>query len=465
MVYNGWQMGPAIQLSAESPEPLYRQLYSHLKSQILSGHLPDGSRIPATRELCATLGINRTTVSAAYDLLEKDGLIRGHVGRGSFVQNPPKPDTSTISFASSKPAADLFPVKEIQKLLASPQFSTNFEVLLQLGSPFGFAPLRSFLRNKANDDVLITSGCQQALDLLQRAFVQPGDLVFTEDPVYPGLREVFHRGGARLIGLPLAENGLDLNALEFELRRERPRLLLVTPDFQNPTGTTLPLQARRELLRIAQNAGVTVVENAIYRELRYTGAQLPSLRELDQTGTVLHLGSFSKIAFPGLRVGWIFGNEEAIRRLAEAKQWCDLHTDQLSQALLLEFARSGMLENHLRHMIEAGRERLAAAVSAAGQFPLGTRFTRPEGGMSLWVTLPAGIEASRLLNEATAQGVTFLPGSAFSISRRHDSSFRLSFAGLAPARIQQGMSILSKIAARLAEAAPAPEYSQLTAIV
>jgi DNA-binding transcriptional MocR family regulator len=459
-------MPPAIQLLPDSPEPLYRQLYLALKTQILDGKLADGDRIPATRELCADLGINRTTVSAAYELLEQEGLIRAHVGRGSFVTRPPHSEEGEISFASSKPAAELFPVSDLYQLISSQSFRKNFESLLQLGSPYGFPPLREYLQNEANPphprpgEVLVTSGCQQALDLLQRAFVQPGDLVFTEDPVYPGLREVFHRGGARLIGLPVGENGLDLSTLAAELRRERPKLLIVTPDFQNPTGATLPLDARAELLRMAQTAGVTLVENAIYRDLRYHGERLPSLRELDESGTVLQLRSFSKVAFPGLRVGWVHGDPDAVRRLAEAKQWCDLHTDQLSQALLLEFAQSGMLEAHLRRVAAAGRERLAAALEAAARFPAGTAFTRPEGGMSLWVTLAARVESERLLAAARGEGVSFLPGPAFSVSRRHDFSFRLSFAGQSPARIRRGVATLAALAGKLAGSAPEPAYSQ-----
>ena len=305
-------------------------------------------RLPATRELAHSLGVNRTTVAAAYELLEREGLLSAHVGRGTFVHAPGSGIPGVISFSSSRPADELFPLDAIQGILRqSTEDPELLRSLLQLGSTLGYQPLREYIAstfdepaaNGAASGVLISSGCQQALDLLARAFVQPGDLVMVEEPVYPGLREVFLRSGARLIGLPVGEIGLDLESLELALRRERPRLLLVTPDFQNPTGATLPMESRKELVALARRHNVTLVEIAIYRGLRYEGEELPSLRSLDETGGVIHIGSFSKIAFPGLRVGWVCAMREQIERLAEAKQWSDLHTDHLSQYILHEFAR------------------------------------------------------------------------------------------------------------------------------
>ena len=455
-------MLPSIALSPDSGEPLYRQLYASIKSNIHSGAMADGMRLPATRELAHSLGVNRTTVAAAYELLEREGLLSAHVGRGTFVHAPGSGIPGVISFSSSRPADELFPLDAIQAILRqSTEDPELLRSLLQLGSTLGYQPLREYIAstfdepaaNGAASGVLISSGCQQALDLLARAFVQPGDLVMVEDPVYPGLREVFHRSGARLIGLPVGEIGLDLEALELALRRERPRLLLVTPDFQNPTGATLPMESRKELVALARRHNVTLVEIAIYRGLRYEGEELPSLRSLDETGGVIHIGSFSKIAFPGLRVGWVCAMREQIERLAEAKQWSDLHTDHLSQYILHEFARSGGLAEHRRRMLDAGRQRLSAALAALAAIPEIEHFTRPQGGMSLWVTLRQGLDAERVL-DATGGRVSFLPGSAFAVSRRYPSSFRLSFAGLRPAAIQKGIEIIGEAARRTAASAP-----------
>lgn len=464
---------PAIVLSHDSGEPLYRQLYGSIKTGIQEGRIPDSMRLPATRELAATLGVNRATVAQAYELLEKEGLLRAHVGRGSFVQAAAAVSDGVISFSSSRPSDDLFPLDAVARILQdSTRDSALMRTLLQLGSTLGYQPLRQYILDhhlsltgglegeaalgqwREQGEVLITSGCQQALDLVARAFVQPGDLVMMEDPVYPGLREVFHRSGGRLIGLPISDIGLDLDALELALRRERPRLLLVTPDFQNPTGATLPLDARRALLALARRHGVLLVEIGIYRGLRYEGEAIPSLRALDEAGEVVHIGSFSKIAFPGLRVGWVCAGHEAVERLVEAKQWCDLHTDQLSQYILHEFGRSGGLGAHRKRVLEAGRVRLQAAVAALEALPEVAQFTRPQGGMSLWVTLRAGIDAERV-QDAVAGRVSFLPGSAFAVSRRHPNSFRLSFAGVRPAAIRRGIEWIGEGARRAA--APAPD--------
>ena len=474
---------PAIVLSHDSGEPLYRQLYGSIKTGIQEGRIPDSMRLPATRELAATLGVNRATVAQAYELLEKEGLLRAHVGRGSFVQAAAAVSDGVISFSSSRPSDDLFPLDAVARILQdSTRDSALMRTLLQLGSTLGYQPLRQYILDhhlsltgglegeaalgqwREQGEVLITSGCQQALDLVARAFVQPGDLVMMEDPVYPGLREVFHRSGGRLIGLPISDIGLDLDALELALRRERPRLLLVTPDFQNPTGATLPLDARRALLALARRHGVLLVEIGIYRGLRYEGEAIPSLRALDEAGEVVHIGSFSKIAFPGLRVGWVCAGHEAVERLVEAKQWCDLHTDQLSQYILHEFGRSGGLAAHRKRVLEAGRVRLQAAVAALEALPEVAQFTRPQGGMSLWVTLRAGIDAERV-QDAVAGRVSFLPGSAFAVSRRHPNSFRLSFAGVRPAAIRRGIEWIGEGARRAAAPAPDRYGSPHTAIV
>jgi 2-aminoadipate transaminase len=468
------------QLDPTLEEPLYKQLYARIREEILGGRLAFGEKIPPTRDLAGLLGLNRTTVSAAYELLEAEGLIRGHVGRGSFVAGAALPseiesswddrlavatvvETSLpafapgddgVSFISSRPAQDLFPLDEFRVTCEEVIRSRSAPDILQLGSPYGYAPLRELLLNQAQrdglarpvDDLMVTNGCQQALDLLQRLFTTHGDSVVVEDPVYPGLKNVFLRAGVRVLGVPVGAQGMDVEALERLLVRERPRLLLVTPNFQNPTGTSMPLPGRLHLLRVAGNAGVPVVENDVYGDLRYTGEPVPSLKKLDERGDVIQIKSFSKIAFPGLRVGWVLGPRVVVARLAEQKQWTDLHTDQLSQAVLLRFTESGRLAAHRGRMIEAGSERLAAVLEACERWlPRGTRFTRPEGGMNLWVRLPEPLDTASLLARAHREQVAYLPGRYFAVSRVETSALRLSFAGLPPVRIRAGVAVLGSV--------------------
>ena len=441
-------------LDAHSESPLYRQLFDRIRSLIETGVLEDGERLPATRELAGSLGLNRTTVSAAYELLESEGLLKGHVGRGSFVSAPKSKPAPPISFATSRPSELLFPLDEFRATCTEVIQSDEAQSILQLGCPSGYSPLRQFLYDEAraegvarpSDDILITSGCQQAFDLLQRALISNGETVLLEDPVYPGLRNAFQRGGARLVGIPVGPEGVDLDQLARAVARERPSLLVVTPNFQNPTGATLPLAGRQSLLRIAARAGVTVVENDIYGDLRYEGEHVEPVKKLDGSGATILLRSFSKLAFPGLRVGWVIGPRPLIDKLTEAKQWSDLHTDQLSQAVLLRFAESGRLKAHRQKMLAAGHERLQAALSACRKYlPPGSTFTKPAGGMNLWVRLPEQLDAGELLVRAEREGVTYLPGKFFGVGKIESGSLRISFAGLAPDKIEAGIAILGRI--------------------
>ena len=448
-------MLPISPLDPSSEAPLFRQLYEQFKEKIQAGVLRRGDRLPATRELAGYLGLNRTTISAAYGLLESEGLIAGHVGRGSFVTGRAKkaPDSSTpASFSRSRPSELLFPLAEFRLTCAEVIASDEAASILQLGSPSGYPPLRRYLMEQAqeeatardSDDILITSGCQQAFDLLQR--VMGTGTVLIEDPVYLGVRRVFERAGARLVGVPVAAYGIDLEQLEQTIARERPRLLCITPNFQNPTGATLPLEARKALLQMTQAAGVTIIENDIYGPLCYEGEPLPSIKQLDETGDTVLLRSFSKVAFPGLRVGWVIARRGLIEQLTEAKQWSDLHTDQLSQAVLLRFAESGRLEEHREHMLEAGRARLKAALEACEQYlPAGAKHTHPRGGMNLWIELPQPLDAAELLPRAEREGVSYLPGRYFAVSRPQPNALRISFAGMTPPEIRSGIETLGRI--------------------
>jgi 2-aminoadipate transaminase len=472
-------------LDPGSEAPLYRQLYEQIAEQIRSGQLARGERLPATRELAGQLGLNRTTVSAAYELLESGGLISGQVGRGSFVTGgaPSKVDWTTvldrsdgaggtapasrnpdvISFAVSRPSRELFPLDAFRQSARAVLERDDLADILQLGSPAGFEPLRRYLMDSARaqglagpaDDVLVTNGCQQAMDLIGRVLVRPGDTVAVEDPIYPGLKNLLTSMGAHLSGVPCGQDGMDSAALERVLEREHPRFVVVTSNFHNPTGGTLPAAARRAIVEAARRAGVPVIENDAYGDLRYSGEALPSIKQLDDQGGTVLLRSFSKVSFPGLRVGWAVGPRPLIDRMRAAKEATDLHTDQLSQAVLLEFAASGRLEAHRAHVLRAGAERLAATLLACREFlPASSRWTRPEGGMNVWVRLPEPLDAGELLARAQAAGVTYLPARYFAVGRFDPGALRLSFAGLTPEEIRRGVEILGTvIQAELASAA------------
>jgi len=466
-------------LDQRSEAPLYRQVYEQFASRIRSGELARGERMPATRELAGLLGLNRTTVAAAYEILESEGLIAGHVGRGSFVTGNRSAATAgadwsallgssgqeasgplagaaqdVVSFVMSRPSGALFPLDEFRASCAAVLARSDLADILQLGSPSGYEPLRRRLLDEARgqrlagpgDDLIVTNGCQQALDLIGRVLLRPGDRVLVEDPVYTGLKNLLAGMGARLVGIPVGPGGLDLERLEHALGREKPRFLVATSNFQNPTGATLPLAARRALIGMARAAGVPVVENDAYGELRYHGQPLPAIKELDESGSTVLLRSFSKVSFPGLRVGWALGPKPLIDRLRHAKEASDLHTDQLSQAVLLEFSVSGRLEAHRQHVLRAGSERLAATLDACRRYlPAAARWTQPEGGMNVWVRLPEPLDAGELLPRARKEGVAYMPGRYFAVSHPAPGALRLSFAGLAPDEIRAGLRALGRV--------------------
>lgn len=485
-IWYAWGLSPLFQLSLNpaSALPLYRQLSDSIRELIASGSLQAGDRLPATRELAGRLGLNRTTVSAAYAALEESGLLEGQVGRGSFVaalssaggqlgsfrknalnwgsvlrseesSAPSAAPSAEISFASSRPPERSFPLDAFRRLAIEVVESGGVEEILQLGSPYGYRPLRRYLLEqsqeagvaRADDDVLITNGCQQALDLLARSLGTEATVIM-EDPVYHGLVRVFEGSGCALTPVPMDEDGIEIAGLERALAGQGTRVVMVTPSFQNPTGATLPFGRRKAIVDLVQRTGAVLVENDIYSELRYEGDPLPTLKELDATGNTILLRSYSKVAFPGLRVGWVVAPQPVIARLAEAKQWADLHSDHLSQAILLRFAQSGALAQHLERTCRDGRGRLRAVLEACERFlPLGSRWTRPEGGMSMWVTLPAQLDTGNLLTRLRERGVDFLPGSYFSACPVHRSSLRLGFGGLTPEAITRGVSILGAVAA------------------
>jgi 2-aminoadipate transaminase len=487
-----------LHLQPESHIPLYVQLRDQLRALVHSGELRSGDRIPASRELASQLGVHRTTVANAYAELESEGLIQGHVGRGTYIcgapvrQFTPPPRTNgnghgamrweslfaderaedglsrlmpdvpadEIAFVTARPSDEFFPVEEF-RLCCNAVMRNEGRRILQLGSTDGYEPLKRVLiemlrgegLNVRSEQMLITGGCQQAIDLLCKAFLRPGDAVALENPGYPGAIAIF--AGARVRALAVGvetdprrngNTGVDVSALESVLMQNRVKFVFITPDFHNPTGTTLPIAERRRLLEIAARYQVPVIEDHIYARLRLRGMAVPSLKSLDRTGNVIHIDSFSKIAFPGLRVGWCIGPESVIERLRVVKQSTDLHSDQLSQAALAEFVRRGHLTRHLAKMKKVYRGRLEALEAALEKhMPEETTWSRPEGGMSIWVTIPAGLDAGELLIHVRERGVHFVPGRYFYYQNPQPNTLRLGFAGLDEKRISRGVQTLAEM--------------------
>src|SRR5208337_3416468 len=289
-----------------------------------------------------------------------------------------------------RPAEEYFPVEELQ-ICVNAVLRREATDVLKLGPSDGYGPLKEALLDHLRGDgipakdenLLITDGCQQSLDIISKAFVRPGDSVILENPTYPGAVAIFNGARARCLSVPVRTHaepgsalGIDLDALEATLAANRVKLLVLTPDFQNPTGVSMPLASRRRVLELATRHQVPIVEDHIYARLNAREERIPSLKQLDRSNLVIHIDSFAKVAFPGLRVGWIVAHPAAIERLRLVKQMTDLHTDQLAQATLAEFLKRGLFHKHLARMRRIYSDRRNALDEALHKFmPEGVRWT------------------------------------------------------------------------------------------
>ena len=480
-----------ITLDAQLRQPLYIQIRNQIRERIVTGALKVGERLEPSRELAKQLGVHRTTVGNAYADLEAEGLIQGTVGRGTFVS----PFASTLSApkaASARPSHDFFwdgffaheqGDDSLGRLMASAfrPGVISFAVthgsaelsavdlvrratdavlrregakILQYGSSEGYVPLKRYLQNRLRrdgipvelDEILITNGCQQSLDLVRRSLVSAGDSVACENPTYTGLWNVFESTGVRLIGVPVGVEGMDLDFLSAVLEQNKLKMVLASPNFQNPTGQTMPLEARKRLLALAARSQVPVVEDDIYGALRYRGRELPPLKSLDKNGLVIYLNSFSKVGFPGLRVGWVVAVRRVIEHLRWAKQRADLHTNLLGQAVLEELGRRGWLDKLLRRTRKVYERKLGVLRRAAERyFPPDATCLYPEGGMSVWVELQPRLDAADLLVKSQERGVIFAPARYFYFQEARHNAFRLCFTHVTDEQIEKGIGILGEL--------------------
>jgi 2-aminoadipate transaminase len=372
-----------------------------------------------------------------------------------------------ISFAGGLPAPELFPLADV-RLAAEEALRADGPASLQYAATEGFPPLREWVcghlartvgLRASPDRILVTNGSQQGIDLVARVLLDPGDSVLVEDPAYLGALQAFRACGAAVVGLASDAEGILPEALSRAVRPggRRPKLLYLAPNFQNPTGGTLSRRRREAVVDIAARAGVPILEDDPYGLLRYSGSGEPALGALAGGRDCLYLGTASKILAPGLRVAWLVSPDDGIySRLIAAKQAADLHTSSLTQRIVANLVlRPGLLEAHLGRLRAAYCERRDAMLSALGRrLPAGSSWTRPEGGLFLWVELPEGTDTDELLTAALHRKVAFVPGSAFWVGvgdRRH---LRLNFSNASPDRIVEGVERLGQ-ALRSSEPAPA----------
>jgi 2-aminoadipate transaminase len=464
-----------------SSQPLYGQLRDSLERAIESGALLTGARLPSERELATRLGVSRTTVINAYRELESMGLVRGYVGRGTFVCATPEPGDSPfawrgkisasaahldttlapggllrrlrsvknprlISFAIGAPALECFPIKEYRRLMDR-ALNRHADEVLGLAPTEGQSCLRQAIAERfemKRERILILSGAQQGLNLIARCLLDSGDTVIVERPGYVGAIQTFRTAGANLIGWDRGRS--DLDELEDLIIRYRPKLLHTNPTFQNPTGAVLPLRERQELLKLAARYRLPVIENDPYREIYLDSQPPPSLYELDGGKMVIHLSTFSKILAPGLRLGWLAGSEYLVERLSAIKQRDNVFTESLGQLVMASFLRSGLIEDHLARLRVEHRRRRDEMARALEQYLPGRMisFARPRGGLYLWCRFKDRIDSRQFLQRAMREGVAFAPGNIFYSDGAGNREFRLCFSGSTVEKIDEGVRLLAK---------------------
>jgi DNA-binding transcriptional MocR family regulator len=459
-----------------SARPLYGHLVSLFEAAIARGDLPSGSRLPPERELASRLQISRTTVVSAYRELESKGLLRGYVGRGTFVCATPEPsgtpfawrgkiasaalrssdstlrdavrhasDASLLSLAAGEPAIDCFPVESFQRAVDH-VIKRDAQACWRHGPTEGQPALRAAIAERFRvpaDSVLVLAGAQQGLDLLARCLIDPGDAVIIDRPGYLGAIQSFQAAGAKLIGWDVLR--ADIDELEDLLVRYRPKLIYTNPTFQNPTGITLPIRTRREMLKLAERYRVPIVEDGTYRELYFNDPPPPSLHDLDTQNLVIHLNSFSKVLAPGLRLGWLSATPSIVDQIAIIKQRLDPHTQNLVQFAMARLLRDGSFDRHLKTLRAEHLRRCTQMIAALQRHmpPGAIRFARPLGGLYLWSRLPPGLSARTLLDHALANGVAFVPGHAFYADPAGESELRLCFSSVTPGDIDRAVQKLA----------------------
>lgn len=473
-----------ITLDRGGEEPIYRQLIRHVKAQIESGSLVAGTRLPASRDLAQQLNISRISVVNAYAELRAEGYLSAHAGRGTFiagespgiepaskngkmseVETPTTPDRSiremmrmgrkpgVISFSGGALPGEFFPMPQLRDAI-NLVFERDGAQALTYEVTEGYYPLRSAVRDYVSalgiqctpNQVLITGGTQQALDLVIQALLSEGDVLVTENPTYLGMIDIARTRRVQIHGISIDEDGIRLDMLENYILDNHPKLIYVMPTFQNPSGTVMPLHRRRQLLNLANEYHISVLEDGVYHETRFEGEPLPPLKALDETGIVLHASGFTKMMLPGIRIGYLIGNSTHYERLVRVKQAADISTPTLNQRAVHLMLEHGVLAQQLeRNNRELKRRRDVALSAAARYLPPNTLWNVPEGGLYLWMELPRnGPNAAELYISAVQMGAAYAIGNVFYTNGCGSYRMRVNFGAHKPADIEEGFKRLGR---------------------
>lgn len=361
-------------------------------------------------------------------------------------------DPKIISFAGGLPAPELFPVKEM-KAAVDKVFEEHGQEAMQYGAAKGVTALREVIQQHVKekedvdselDNVLVTTGSEQALDLVGKAFVDPGDTVLVEQPTYLCALDVFRSYGANFVSVEMDEDGMKMDALEEALKANpNTKLIYTVPNFQNPTGRTMTEERRKQLAELAEKYDVYVLEDNPYGEIRFAGQHVPAVKSFDKSGHVLYMSTFSKTLAPGFRLGWLVADKNVVNKLTVLKQSADLHTDNLAQFAVAQFFADNDVDAHVKEISALyGKRKDLMLEGIKKYFPEGVKYTDPEGGMFLWVEVPGVDDTVELFKECLEHDVAFVPGDPFFAGEVQPGAFRLNYSNMKEDQIEVGLKRL-----------------------
>ncbi len=479
-----------VPFEPDRTRPVYQQISRAIERTITKGGLTPGTRLPAERALARSLSVSRATVVNVYRDLESRGLVRGYVGRGTFVSAAPdtsgapfawrgkiattalrandsvmrdlvsgSTDPALMSVAAGMPALECFPEEAFRRTVDC-VLRRDGRAVWGHGGTEGLPALRDAIARRFGaqmENVLVLAGAQQGLDLLARCLIDPGDTVIVDRPGYLGAIHTFRAAGARLVGWDVLRH--DPDELEEQLVRYRPKFIYTNPTFHNPTGWTMSTKLRREFLALAARHRIPIIEDDTYRELYFDSAPPPSLHSLDTQSIVINLNSFSKVLAPGLRLGWLIAAEPIVDQLSQIKQRADPHMQNLMQLVVKEFLDDGTFDEHLRRLRSEHRRRRDAVAAALRRHRADTllQWASPEGGLYFWCRLRPRVSAASVLKRALADSVAFVHGQPFYVDHAGDKELRLCFSSIPPARADDvARALVRSISAVRRETSPAP---------
>jgi len=480
-----------IPIDTSSSTPLYLQIVSFLQEQIEGGTLKPGDRLPSTRELAKSLGVNRITVSAAYADLEGKGLVMGRHGSGTYVGGPVAlrreegndtpsvipawqtramerrsipgrkslpgfenmKDAGFIDFSTGTSDPRLFPLDDFRKALQAVIVEDGVNALSS-GDRLGYAPLRETIASilatqgipARGDRILLTGGSQQGAHIVAATLLKPGDAVAAGCPTYSGIIDLFRNMGIRILPVRMEDENRYAEELEAILRRDKPGLIYVIPNFNNPTGTCMSGELRRHVVALSLKYEIPVVEDDFAGDFRYEGKDLPALKALDRQGTGIYISTFSNSLVPGVRTGFILAEGPALESFCDRREVEDMAGSDLIHRALTRFITVGRYHSHLRKALRVYRwRRDLMGKELESCMPDRFRWELPQGGLFIWLETPSDLDPEQLLTAAVGRGVGFAPGRIFYPGNETVNRIRLNFTAYGDSDIKRGIGVLGQV--------------------